>query len=588
MTGLEISSFHGNYLAPYPEPFVIDSVQEDPRLRATYPVPTPASQLPNVQFQLSFSHRGSGEVFTRRYTLAGPQEDSRLLPAVRVIRDGGTRYYYGLNWHEPFRVDTQTHTEQAFQPPATLPELSWPWGLTYDPQRSRVLLSSFGGEGYLYGYAPGTEQWSVVRSMDNRDVDSLEYHAANDSLYGLTVFGGECGSPSVMKFTPGGEFQSQFPLDLQAYGLSLGLHTTELVSVGEYLVLLLEPSHPHNYEQSESRMYLIDPRTGQSWLTYRSRGGNPANQPPQITVTRPASGAEFPPDTAAIDIDASTHDPDGYVRKVEFFADGLKIGETSMDFILPPPPGQSQTFSFTWREPAPGSHVLTARAIDDDNGSATSQGVQIRVGASNAPAVISVYAPDSYAVEPSASATPVLDTATFRITRSGPTNAALTVVYRLYGTAQNGVDYQNITAWVIIPAGRRSATVTVSPLADNLAEGIESIVLELIPPPPIALDPSQMYTIGSQRQAAAVINDPESPGATPAASCTAVAGGLHLSFKATSGNYRVEASTDLINWETVSTTAAVNDTVHFVETDRTTFPRRFYRIVPEPMPLAGD
>ncbi|HZO54768.1 MAG TPA: Ig-like domain-containing protein, partial [Bryobacteraceae bacterium] len=377
-------------------------------------------------------------------------------------------------------------------------------------------------------------------------------------------------------------------LDLQAYGLSLGTHTTELVSVGEYLVLLLEPSHPGNYEQSESRMYLIDPRTGQSWLTYRSRGGNPANQPPQITITRPSSGAEFPPDTDAIDIDASTHDPDGYVRRVEFFADGLKIGETSMDFILPPPPGQSQNFSFTWREPAPGPHVLTARAIDDDNASATSQGVQIRVGASNAPAVISVYAPDSYAVEPSASATPVLDTATFRITRSGSTNAPLTVVYRLYGTAQNGVDYQNINAWVIIPAGRRSATVTVSPLADNLAEGIESIVLELILPPPIALDPSQMYTIGSQRQAAAVINDPESPGATPAASCTPVSGGLHLSFKATSGNYRVEASTDLINWETISTTAAVNDTVHFVETDRTTFPRRFYRIVPEPMPLAAD
>ena len=97
-----------------------------------------------------------------------------------------------------------------------------------------------------------------------------------------------------------------------------------------------------------------------------------------------------------------------------------------------------------------------------------------------------------------------------------------------------------------------------------------------------------MYTIGSQRHAAAVINDPELPGATPSASCTPVAGGLHLSFRATSGNYRVEASTDLINWETVSTTTAVNDTVHFVETDRATFPRRFYRIVPEPMPLAAD
>ena len=45
-----------------------------PRLRANYPVPTPASQLPNLQFQLSFSHRGSGEVFTRLTS------EERLLP----------------------------------------------------------------------------------------------------------------------------------------------------------------------------------------------------------------------------------------------------------------------------------------------------------------------------------------------------------------------------------------------------------------------------------------------------------------------------------------------------------------------------
>jgi hypothetical protein len=426
--------------------------------------------------------------------------------------------------------------------------------------------------------------------MDNRAVDSLTYLAADDSRYGLGVHGGDCGSPWVMKFTPDGEYQTQFRIDLQSYGLSLGLHTTELVSVGEYLVLLLEPSHPHSYEQTESRMYLIDPRTGQSWLTYRSRGGNPANQPPQITVTRPANGTEFPPDTAAIDIDASTHDSDGYVRRVEFLANGLKIGETSMDFLLPPPPGQSQTFSFSWRNPAPGSHVLTARAIDDDSASATSAGVQIRVGASNAIPVVNVHAPDSYATEPlSNSASAVLDAATFRIVRTGPTNTSLPVAFRLIGTAQNGIDYAQFSAAVTIPVGQRSATVTIRPLADNLAEDFESVVLELMPPPPGAFTSPPVYTIGSRRHAAAVIADagPEVI-AHAAATCTPVAGALHISFKATAGNYRVEASTDLVNWETVSTTSAVNDTVNFVETDRSTFPRRFYRIVPEPMPLAAD
>jgi hypothetical protein len=55
---------------------------------------------------------------------------------------------------------------------------------------------------------------------------------------------------------------------------------------------------------------------------------------------------------------------------------------------------------------------------------------------------------------------------------------------------------------------------------------------------------------------------------------------LHLSFKATSGNYRVEASTDLINWETFPTRGG-DDTVHFVRNRPDTFQRRFYRIVPD-------
>src|SRR6185436_4908944 len=42
----------------------------------------------------------------------------------------------------------------------------------------------------------------------------------------------------------------------------------ELVSVGEYLVWLIGPRYSWQAEQ-ESRMYLIDPRTGQVWLTYR-------------------------------------------------------------------------------------------------------------------------------------------------------------------------------------------------------------------------------------------------------------------------------------------------------------------------------
>jgi hypothetical protein len=52
---------------------------------------------------------------------------------------------------------------------------------------------------------------------------------------------------------------------------------SELISVGDYLVLLLEPRqfYPQSSAPQESRIYLIDPRSGQVWLTYRSTSVRP-------------------------------------------------------------------------------------------------------------------------------------------------------------------------------------------------------------------------------------------------------------------------------------------------------------------------
>ena len=60
-------------------------------------------------------------------------------------------------------------------------------------------------------------------------------------------------------------------------------------------------------------------------------------------------------------------------------------------------------------------------------------------------------------------------------------------------------------------------------------------------------------------------------------------GSVHLCFSAQSGfGFRVEASADLRDWDTVFTTMSVDDVLHFVEDDTGAFPLRFYRIVPEP------
>jgi hypothetical protein len=300
--------------------------------------------------------------------------------------------------------------------------------------------------------------------------------------------------------------------------------------------------------------------------------GEGGNLPPAVAITRPVSGTEFPPN-ATIEIVAETRDPDGHVHTVEFFADGRKIGERHLVFILPPPPGQTQTFTFLWREPTPGAHVLTARAIDDDGGTALSPPVEIRVATGSLP-IVTVVATDCFAVEPSFNS--VLNTASFRLQRFGPTNSALTVRYTLGGAAQNGVDYEMLTGSAVIPAGHSSVSVVIRPLADNLREGMENVILQMEEQPD--------YLQGRRRRAVAAIADTLLSIAANGTRLTRLPDrGLHVCFGAQSGReFRVEASSDLRDWDTVFTTIAVDGALHFVEDDTATFPLRFYRIAPEP------
>jgi len=78
-----------------------------------------------------------------------------------------------------------------------------------------------------------------------------------------------------------------------------------------------------------------------------------SNSPPSVAVTSPPNGAEIvlPQD---ILLEANASDLDGRVTKVEFFANGGRLGED-----LTPP------YQFTWVNPRSGAYALTARATDD-------------------------------------------------------------------------------------------------------------------------------------------------------------------------------------------------------------------------------
>ncbi len=102
---------------------------------------------------------------------------------------------------------------------------------------------------------------------------------------------------------------------------------------------------------------------------YPDGGVPPPNTPPEININNPLDG-----DTVGTDftVAANAFDADGAgtIAKVEFFADGNKLGELS-----------SPPYSFVWPNAGRGNHVLTAKATDTAGAATTSSAINITVSA---------------------------------------------------------------------------------------------------------------------------------------------------------------------------------------------------------------
>jgi hypothetical protein len=350
-----------------------------------------------------------------------------------------------------------------------------------------------------------------------------------------------------------------------------------------------------------------------------------SNLPPTVRITAPVSGAVFRP-RADIVINAVTIDPDGYAPSVEFFANDVKIGEQEIVFIQAPPAGQPIHFDFTWSNLVAGAYVLAASTTDAAGARAVSNPVRITVTESNVPPtnlppVVSLVATDPYASEglvvwvsnvvigANAWCANAIDgtniiwrtngpvppwgilcpwpagtnTATFQVRRSGSIEADLIVHYAIGGTASNGLDYVALPGTVTIPAGARSARITVLPTDDAVPEKVETVVLALRLPASSAGSPGNVtppYVIGLPGRAAAYIADND----LPPPPCRRFPDGLfHVVRPGADGwCYRVEVSTNLVDWTVVCTNSISDGAVRFVDPDAPAFGNRFYRMIPQP------
>jgi len=121
--------------------------------------------------------------------------------------------------------------------------------------------------------------------------------------------------------------------------------------------------------------------------------------------------------------------------------------------------------------------------------------IRIAQTSSNAPTV-SIAATDPNASEQGS------DSGKFTITRTGTLADALSVSFTIGGSATNGVDYDQITSTVTIPAGASSATIDITPKPDAIAETRESVNAVLV------LKPG--YVVSAQYSASVKIADEDS------------------------------------------------------------------------------
>jgi hypothetical protein len=110
----------------------------------------------------------------------------------------------------------------------------------------------------------------------------------------------------------------------------------------------------------------------------------PSNIAPQLSLVQPAANISVPVNQAVM-LQAEASDPDGVVSRVEFFANSIKLGESS----VPP-------YIFSWRPTQSGVFAISVRATDDTSAMVTSGGVLVTAGTppvTNQPPTVAILSP---------------------------------------------------------------------------------------------------------------------------------------------------------------------------------------------------
>lgn len=247
--GLE--SFSGAY-RPDPRGFVIASVSRDTELKNDRLIATPPGELPRITIRADL--KGPG-IYDLSGNLVAPLPNALVRSAYVPSR----KEYYAIAGKALKRYDASGKELGAIPFSLDVPTLSWPTDITFNSRLNQIVVSSLGGEGFLYSYDLTRKNWSAV-SLRNRDYNSFQYDEVTGHYIGTENY----GRGTISEIGTDGQVIRKLDLNLlnvagfaDAFDLGNSQISFSAIPRRDYFVIVVS-----------KRIYLYDRRTRSIRLTY--------------------------------------------------------------------------------------------------------------------------------------------------------------------------------------------------------------------------------------------------------------------------------------------------------------------------------
>ncbi|MDA1053159.1 MAG: lectin-like protein [Planctomycetota bacterium] len=177
------------------------------------------------------------------------------------VADADDGQFYAIAGHGLVQVNQRGGKHFDLHPPKDFPDVSWPCGLAFDTKRRRVVMVSLGGTGYMYGYEPATEKWTLMADMKEAGLVPFVYMPRQDEFLGLQVEHG--GGNQLYRYDHEGKFLGKTRLSQSLLQQGAKHSHCQAIPVEDLLVFLIGAEHVTPEGDRAVRAFVVNPDSGE-------------------------------------------------------------------------------------------------------------------------------------------------------------------------------------------------------------------------------------------------------------------------------------------------------------------------------------